>query len=253
MNTADIDLIALLPLLEKWPQYNELATRIKRVVTVGSAKQDLDHAADALNCLSRLQKETPLSLEEKDLSNMVGALFSHAIILYARATETKPIDRQFWFGRSMLTEGERAWHEQAIRYRDRVLAHFGKGGHLKEGPTIRDHLVIQLPLDQPSEIRVTYVESRAQARASLSAKLALLVRRVAEIAEKSWHNRLAELGPLLVDMIRTDPAFVELAKQSFFDPAPLHALGWDDPFAIADGGPKYASFRALPVIDGDDP
>lgn len=252
MNTADIDLIALLPLLEKSSKYNELAKRIQRVVTIGSARQDLDHAADALSFLGRIQKESPPALAEKDLSNMVGALFAHAVILYARATETKPIDRQFWFNRSMLTEGEQAWHDQAIRYRNKVLAHFGKGGHLKEGPTIRDHLVVQLPITGPGEIRVTYVESRAQARASLSAKLSLLVGKVTLIAKERWQNRLTELGPLLVDTIKTDPAFVALAKQCFFDLVPFKALGWDNPLAVENGGAKYVSARGLPVIQGDD-
>lgn len=146
-----------------------------------------------------------------------GALFAHAMLLYARATETSPIDRWKWFGRDMLSEEQRRWHKQVMEYRDKVLAHFGRGEAQSDGPSVKMALIMREPLPGSKTIEVGFFESRANTRASLSTKLYLLVDATLELARKGFENRLQEMHDELHAAAQKDPKIGLIAQAHPFD------------------------------------
>lgn len=90
---ARFDLAAALPALQAHGGYPSLAEAIRIALNTASAHEDLRGARDALLLLRRLTKETGIGADfsEGEHNIMVGTLFSQAIVLYARATDTPPI------------------------------------------------------------------------------------------------------------------------------------------------------------------
>lgn len=96
-------------------QHPDLVEAIERAAAVSSAHRDLREALLGLNLLRRLTHagdETPLS--DDDMTTIVGSLMTNAIILYARATDTKPIARRKWFGEGKLPTDVRAVHRELL-------------------------------------------------------------------------------------------------------------------------------------------
>lgn len=87
------DLAAALPAIVAAGGYTELAEAIRRAWSTASAHEDLRGAREALILLRRFTKEEGFGADfsEAEHDTMVGTLFSQAILLYARATETTPI------------------------------------------------------------------------------------------------------------------------------------------------------------------
>lgn len=251
MEHLDIDLIALAALLEKKTKYKGLAHKIKLVASAGSAFQDLKHAQEAMHLLHEYQSAPSPRKAEPRESTSVGALFAHAVILYSRATTTRTPQRLQWFGEAKLTPGEREWHRQIIRYRDEVVAHYGRGEHLKEGPSVKDVLVMRVPKGPTNQVVVQYIESRAQTRASLSAKLTLLLTKTLALVQACFQERLDNLQPEMFPYMRDDLAFAQLAKRCLFDDAELRAMGWQSPLDLRTGEVRYVSVPGKSIIRGD--
>lgn len=251
MEHLDIDLIVLAARLEKKQKYKSLVHKIKLVTSAGSAFQDLTHAQEAMNLLREYQTAPSPRKADARESTTVGALFAHAVILYSRATTTKTTQRLQWFGESKLTPGEREWHRQIIRYRDEVVAHFGRGEHLKEGPSVKDVLVMRVPSGPTNQLVVQYVESRAQTRGSLSAKLTLLLTKTIALAQTCFQDRLDSLQPDMFACMRDDLEFARMAMHCLFDDTDLRGKGWQSPLDLETGEAQYLSVPGKWVIEGD--
>lgn len=251
MKYLDIDLIALAVRLEKKPKYKGLVHKIKLVTSAGSAFQDLRHAQEAMNLLREYQSAPSPRKADPRESTTVGALFAHAVILYSRATTTRTPHRLQWFGENKLTPGEREWHRQIIRYRDEVVAHFGRGEHLREGPSVKDVLVMRVPNGPTNQVNVQYVESRAQTRASLSAKLSLLLTKTIALAQACFQDRLDSLQPDMFACMRDDLEFARMALDCLFDDTELRDMGWQSPLDLETGEAQYISVPGKRVIEGD--
>ncbi|MGZ7870378.1 hypothetical protein ACXR8U_32635 (plasmid) [Methylobacterium radiotolerans] len=76
-----------------------------------------------------------------------GALFTEAVILYARATTTGG-DRPKLLGEAKLTPNQRAVHEEVLRLRNAAVAHFGRGESLPDSPLVREAVVVSLFLSE---------------------------------------------------------------------------------------------------------
>lgn len=251
MEHLDIDLIVLAARLEKKQKYKSLVHKIKLVTSAGSAFQDLTHAQEAMDLLREYQSSPSPRKADARETTTVGALFAYAVILYSRATTTKTPQRLQWFGERKLTPGEREWHRQIIRYRDEVVAHYGRGEHLKEGPSVKDVLVMRVPSGPTNQLVVQYVESRAQTRASLSAKLTLLLTKTIALAQTCFQERLDSLQPEMFPYMRDDPEFARLAKLCLFDDAELRAMGWQSLLDLGSGEARYISVPGKRIIEGD--
>lgn len=220
MATKDIDLAALARTLGKRRQHPELQKKIKQAISVASAFQDLKAAREALDELKNIHSLREGSERVADYESVVGsALFAHAIILYARATDTKPAsdERWKWFGRDMLTEGKRVWHKEVMDYRNQVLAHFGHGEKSSSGPSVKNALVMREPPPDTREIEFAYIESRAGTKAHITAMVSLLVDETLQIARARYNERLAELYDALNSIAGAEAALPLLAQSHKFD------------------------------------
>ena len=130
----------------------QLAGAIRQAVDVSSAHRDLEEALLAVRLLRRLTSvddETPI--DDADLTTIVGSLLTSAIITYARATDTPPIDRRAWFGTSKLPKPLRPDHAEVMRLRDKEVAHFGRGQVVDGAPMLQETLVLR-PFDKDHPI-----------------------------------------------------------------------------------------------------
>lgn len=221
MEPPHFDLRAALPALRDAGRYGELADQIERAIWTGSAHQDLSAARDALLLLCRLTKEAGFDerFEEQERPTMAGALLSHAIVLYARATEIRPIkgERSVWFGRSKLSGDQRSLHVDALDLRDKVVAHFGRGDHLSDGPYVRETLILR-----PAEAGafLTFYSSRTQNRGRFAAAFLLLVEHVLELAYQATQARYQAIGRFVLEAAaHCDRELALILSRFTFDPA----------------------------------
>jgi hypothetical protein len=215
------DLAAALPALIATGRYGALVEHVERAIWTGSAHEDLSAARDALRLLRRLTKEVGFDerFEERERPTMAGALFSHAIILYARATHTRPVqgERNAWFGEGQLKGENRRVHKEVTGLRDKVVAHFGRGKHLAEGPIVKETLVLR-----PAErgVFLTFYSSRAQNRGALAASFLALTEEVLALAYNATQARYAEIGAELKNAaLAGDRELLALLNRFPFDPS----------------------------------
>jgi len=189
ITVARVDLTQLARDLRTAGKYPDLVGAIERAAAAGSIRDDLRVAHASLDQILRLQEpDTPDgSVIVRDGDAVIsGALFVQAIILYARATETKA-DRPKLLGEGKLTKAERATHDEAMDLRNKCIAHFGRGEALDSGPMYKEAVLFSLLLvDGRPKKQVGAFSTRTQHKVAFSARLsALLEKRLAQIAERT--------------------------------------------------------------------
>lgn len=241
------DLAAALPTLREHGGYRDLVEAVRRALNAGSAHEDLRAARDALVLLRRLTKETDFGADfsEGEHDIMVGTLFSQAILLYARATETPPIkgERDSWFGRSKLTPALRQVHAQAMDLRNLAVAHFGKAAGLPDGALVREALVIQ-PVAGGTHF--AFFAARVQNRAHFAADLLTLTETVQDLAFAAVQARYGEIGTVLRTAAEErDPVLIEILRRFLFDGAKFFpGVDWQEQIEAMAEDPRpvlYAS------------
>lgn len=88
---ATIDLTRLARALQADDARPALSKEVGLAAAVGSIRDDLLNAATGLKLIDQFAASDQAEIdpaERTDVTTMVGALFDHAIILYARATTT---------------------------------------------------------------------------------------------------------------------------------------------------------------------
>lgn len=172
-----------------------------------------DHTASGLSRSDDVAKSDGL---------ISGSLLAHAVILYARATETEPIDRWRWFNRRLLSNDQRTWHDEVMRYRDKALAHFGLDPDLEDGPAIAHALVLRnVTAGRPPAI--SYVENRANTRGRFTDRLFSLVHHLVPLAHERFDKRIDEVWSAFRASVISDTNISEHIKRSRFDIAILGA------------------------------
>ncbi|HWV60385.1 MAG TPA: hypothetical protein VN034_07010 [Sphingopyxis sp.] len=187
-----------------------LVRAIERAAAVGSIREDLRTALAALRLIENMQAEQERGEVKQlnDQTTITGALFTQAIILYARATISSG-KRPSLLNERGLSDEELATHNEVRLMRNSVIGHFGRGDDLEGGPVVREAVIVSFTRSQ-RQIGVYTV--RAQHKVILAQRLALLLeRRLAQIAERqdaifdSVQRLLSEalqsdrtLGPLLL-------------------------------------------------------
>jgi hypothetical protein len=243
------DLAAALPAIKQTNRHQELVDTIERTISTGSAHQDLSQAREALLLLRRLTKDEDFASRfgEGDVSTIAGGLFSRAVILYARATDTKPIDRRKWFGDGKLSAKERVTHKTAMLLRDRAIAHFGHGRDAIDGGLVAEALVMR---QVDHRVHIAFYSSRSENRATFARELLGLVERVLELAYDATQARYADLGKALGAASQRDPGLPAMMRAFEFDSAGFHpAPDWQ---ARADAGPAVGTqllHNAVKIID----
>lgn len=222
-----LDLLALIEELEAKGRHANFVAKVKQATSVASGHQDLRSASDALKIVRDSSEKRKQSLSIKEFTpappaegTISGALLAHAVILYARATETKPIDRLNWFGRTLLSDEQRSWHKEVMDYRDKVLAHFGLGSSLEDGPAISQALVLRVP-EIGKYPMISYVENRANTRGRFTENLCALVEHIIPIAHNRYNQRVNEVWAAFNKEIIPDETIGSEIRRSVFNPSKL--------------------------------
>lgn len=216
------DLTALGAWLVDQNSHPDLVGAVRRATDVSSAHRDLEEARLALRLLRRLTSGSDeTALDDADLTTIVGSLMTNAVILYARATDTQPIDRRPWFGISKLPQSLHAGHRELMRLRNKEVAHFGKGEPVDGAPLLVEALVLR-PFDK--EHPIGHLSSRAHNRAALAKRAEGLVERVLALATQAVSERHTEVFRALTELAKNhDPVMARLRGLPLADPRLLAA------------------------------
>jgi hypothetical protein len=218
---ASLDLSKLAATLDRESRHPELVRAIDKAAAAGSTREDLRGALASLRLIQQILDRSagqpgphPTDHEETTLT---GALFTQAVILYARATTTKG-DRPKLLGEAKLTPAQRAVHDQAVRLRDSVIAHFGRGDALADGPLVREAVILSLFSSETGpKKQVSVYTTRAQHKVHFSAQLIPLIEtRLAHLAAR--HQQLFdEADRALGEAVRSDPDLGRSLRDHEFD------------------------------------
>jgi|TARA_B100000378_G_scaffold271550_2_gene262202 hypothetical protein len=183
-----IDLTSLARTLRDSGKHSSLVKAIDRAAAAGSVREDLRTALDSLRQIVAIQDRTAPARGDGSLHEetvVTGALFTQAVILYARATETQG-DRPKLLGEAKLDSAQRATHDEAMDMRNKVIAHFGRGELMIDGPLVKEAVVLSLYLDgERRKKRVGAYTTRAAHKIAFAAWLAALLEvRLGEVADR---------------------------------------------------------------------
>ncbi|MCU0732869.1 MAG: hypothetical protein MUE84_14960 [Hyphomonas sp.] len=215
-----IDLTSLAQHLRDSGRHAALVKAIDRAAALGSIRQDLLTALDALRQIVAIQDRSvsdPRNNTRHDETVLTGALFTQAVVLYARATKTQG-DRPKLLGEAKLHPDQRATHEEAMDLRNKVIAHFGRGESMFDGPLVKEAVVLSLYLDgDRRKSRIGVYTTRAAHKVAFSARLAaLLETRLNEIADR-YHRLFDAANAELEAAGQADPGLGRDLKRFEFD------------------------------------
>lgn len=215
-----IDLTNLARHLRDSGRHPALVKAIDRAAAAGSIREDLLTALSALRQIVAIQDRRvsePRNNTRHDETVLTGALFTQAVVLYARATETQG-DRPKLLGEAKLDPEQRATHEEAMDLRNKVIAHFGRGETLLDGPLVKEAVVLSLYLDgDRRKTRLGAYTTRAAHKVAFAARLAcLLETRLNEIADR--YQRLFDAANAELETAgKADPSVGHDLKRFEFD------------------------------------
>lgn len=186
-----IDLTSLARSLRASGRHPGLVKAIDRAAAAGSIREDLRTAHGSLRQIVAIQDRSSAEGNGgalRDETLLTGALFTHALVLYARATETQG-DRPKLLGEAKLDANQRATHDEAMDLRNKVIAHFGRGEALLDGPLVKEAVVLSLYLDgDRRKTRIGTYTTRAAHKVAFSGRLAVLLEtRLSEITTRYQH------------------------------------------------------------------
>lgn len=174
---ARIDLVSLGQALRTAGRHPDLVKAIDRAAAIGSIRDDLRSAQAALKMIVSLQdaSEARPAADREQESMLTGALFTQAVISYWRATETDG-DRPKLLGETKLTAKQKATHKEAHDFRNGVIAHFGRGQNLPDGPLVREAVILSLFRHGPRrKTQVGVYTTRAQHKVAFASRLGALI------------------------------------------------------------------------------
>lgn len=218
---AHIDLTKLARTLAAQRRHADLVWAITKVAAVGSTREDLRGGATSLRLIQEIVDRSssgagpfPPGHEE---TTITGALFTEAVILYARATTTGG-DRPKLLGEAKLTSDQRAVHEEAVGLRNAAVAHFGRGESLPDGPLVREAVVVSLFWsEEGSKTQIGVYTTRAQHKVAFAARLVALIEvRLEQLADRQ-QSLFEEADRALDEALRSDPALRQILRDHEFD------------------------------------
>ncbi len=128
-----------------------LVRAIERAAALGSIREDLRTALASLRLIETMQASEERSevRQLNDQTTIAGALFTQAIILYARATISSG-KRPSLLNERGLSDEELATHNEVRLMRNGVIGHFGRGDDLEGGPVVREAVIVSFTPSQLS-------------------------------------------------------------------------------------------------------
>lgn len=221
-----LDLVPLAADLRAKGVHLPLAAAVDRAAAIGSIREDLRDAAASLRIIRQMQDEADARPEilggTDDKATVFGALFTNAIILYARATFTRGA-RPALLGDDGLSVADKATHDEVKELRNSTFAHYGRGENSSEGPIVRDAVVRSF--NRKQYLYGVYT-SRALHKVDLGARMETLIDfRLSQVTAKlqtlldDVETRLNEAASTDADLGRSLPRYEFDADRHCASPA----------------------------------
>lgn len=216
---ASVDLTRLASALEVEGAHPALVKIVRRAAATGSIRDDLIDAGASLKLIEQFANGDSGPVEagrRTDVMTIVGALFDRAIILYARATTTKG-DRMPLLGEPK-DPADRALHDEILQLRNAVVAHFGRGDFLADGPLYKEAVILHVfALGDEQKHQVNVYTHRTANRVVFAERFASLIeRRLVVIVERYQALSLA-VRDELVAATTAEPGLVKRFAANEFD------------------------------------
>lgn len=215
------DLSALADRLRKTKRHKKLVGLIARAAAAGTIREDLLEAERCLEEIERIQAGRNQSEAEVDAREVTitGALFSHAVVLYGRATFTSSEERRGLPGEDHLTVPLRAAHRAIKKLRNSGIAHYGRAEHLPDGPLVREAVVYTFwRTDGHVRDQVNVLSTRAQHKVSVQRQLKGLVRAQLDHLALSQQDYLTAVREELETAVKADSDLGRMLPTLPFDP-----------------------------------
>jgi hypothetical protein len=206
------DLTKVADELSRSGKYKDLVIAFRRASSTASAYQDLQIATESLQLLRRLtiSDESSANFSIDETGVLAGSLFNNAIILYARATETKPIGRQKWFGIEKVPTAHRLTHKTVMLIRNKELAHFGTGMPVDGTPMLEEALVM---VDHGHTISIGFRANRSHNRGQFAADFSSLAEIITEVARQTTVTQIEVAQQILGPLVGRDISLNSLIQQ----------------------------------------
>lgn len=194
---------------------------IDRAAAAGTIREDLLEADRCLEEIERIQAGRDQSEAEVDSREVTitGALFSHAVVLYGRATFTSSEERRGLLGEDHLSAPLRAAHRVIKKLRNSGVAHYGRGEHLPNGPLVREAVVFSFWRSEGRvKDQVNVLSTRAQHKVSVERQLQELVRAQLNRLARSEQDYLTAVREELENAVKADGDLGRMLPTLPFDP-----------------------------------
>lgn len=215
------DLSALADRLRKTKRHKKLVGLIDRAAAAGTIREDLLEAERCLEEIERLQAGRDQSEAEVNAREVTitGALFSHAVVLYGRATFTASEERRGLLGEDHLSVPLRTAHRAIKKLRNSGVAHYGRAEHLPDGPLVREAVVFTFwRTDGHVRDQVNILSTRAQHKVSVQRQLQSLIRAQLDRLALSEQEYLTSVRDELEMAVRADSNLGRMLPTLPFDP-----------------------------------
>lgn len=202
------DLTAIADRLRATKRHRKLVGLIDRAAAAGTIREDLAEAGRCLDEIERLQAERDEPEDEVDPREVTvtGALFSHAVVLYARATFTASEQRRGLLGEDHLSPELRVAHRAVKKLRNAGIAHYCRGEHLVDGPLVREAVVFTFWRDDDHvREQVNVLSTRAQHKVTVQRQLQELIRAQLARLALSEQEYLTTVRDELERAVRANP------------------------------------------------
>ncbi|MBY0284898.1 MAG: hypothetical protein K2W81_13180, partial [Sphingomonas sp.] len=213
------DLKALADWLRPQRRHLKFVGLVDRVAALGTISEDLRECGRCLNVIERMQDRNDLAKEKlsrEDDATITGALFSQAIILYARATAQGGNNRMALLNDSDVPASLRATHKRIQKLRSEAIAHYGTGEKLLGTPLVREAVVFSFQRTETGVREQTNIlTTRAQHKVDVSHQLRTLV---AAQLDRIERIKDAELGALRAELEAAVKADTNLGGVDKFEP-----------------------------------
>lgn len=217
------DLKAVADWLRPQRRHRKLVGLVDRTAALGTICEDLRECGRCLDVIERIQAKHDLAIESpnprEDEATITGALFSQAIVLYARATAQGGNNRMALLNDTDVPAPLRDAHKRIQKLRSEAIAHYGTGEVLLGTPLVREAVVFSFQRTETGVREQTNIlATRAQHKVEIARDLRALITAQLDRIERIKDDELGALRAELEAALKADADLGHALPRFPFDP-----------------------------------
>jgi hypothetical protein len=236
------DLTAAAIELDRHPSGKKLAGAFRGITQWDTAERDLKRAHASIELLRAFDQSDPGGqhrTQSADEALVAGALFSHSVILYARAFDPQAKVRRALPTSGWFTPEQRDEHHRILKLRSEEVAHVGPSGSRRGERINREALVARVISGHTSLSAVHSI-------ANYTAKNVISLDRLLQIALPKVNAGVAEAFQNGYEALaRASAAELEIIRRHRFDPDEFYAGG-----STSQGAAAFRAATKRDISDG---